>query len=105
GGGATSPAAGPTRPPAGRPISRPDGPIGPADDGTGGCGPASLGPPGHASCAISSQEGNSERTCSRMGSGGAPPRDGAGAWAQGRSLLGSGAGSQGGRPDTCCVRG
>src|SRR5690242_2395516 len=107
------------RAPPGRPPSRPGCAFGSSAGGTGGCSAAALGPPGHACCAISSQAGRAGagragagkaaadragRTCSGMDSEPVPPWDGAGAWVQGKSLFGSAAGSQGGRPDTCGAR-
>jgi hypothetical protein len=87
-------------------VLRPAGPptFGSADDETGGCRAAPRGPPGQTSSANASQDGSAGRGCSGLGSDPVPPRGGAGAWAQGSSLSGCGAGSHGGRPDTWAFR-
>jgi hypothetical protein len=85
--------AGPVTPPRAGPGS------GAAGDDALACGLVDRGPPGHASSAIASQVGNSGRAGCRCGRP-TPSRGGAGAWVQGSSLSGSGAGSHGGLPDT-----
>ena len=75
-----------------------------AGDETGGCSAVPWGPPGQTSSASASQDGNAGRVCSGLGSDPVPPRGGTGAWAHGSSLSGRGAGSHGGRPDTCAIR-